>query len=528
MPTRPWWETAVIYQIYPRSFQDTDADGVGDLRGITRRVPYLVDLGIDAIWISPIFASPMADFGYDISNYLDIDPTFGTLQDFDAMLGEAHRCGLKVLLDFVPNHTSDQHPWFGESRSSRINVKSDWYIWREPASDGGVPNNWLSEFGGTAWELEPRRGQYYYHAFLKQQPDLNWRNPRVRNAMYDVMRFWLRRGVDGFRIDVLWHLIKDDQFRDNPPNPAFIPGRPPHERLVPLYTTDRPEMGDVVAEMRRVVDEFDQRVLIGEIYLPMERLVTYYGADLRGVHLPFNFFLLNAPWRAESIIDLIRDYERALPRGGWPNWVLGNHDCPRVAGRVGPEQARIAAMLLLTLRGTPTIYFGDEIGMIQVAVPSERLRDPFAKNLPGLAVGRDGSRTPMQWDGSRFAGFSEVEPWLPLASNFRQANVAAQACDRTSMHSLYRHLIALRRSRPVLSTAMYGRLHAAGDVLLCERAQLLIALNMGHERNVVELADDHHGGTLLLSSYLDREAEKIDATLELRPDEGVVIDFGAT
>jgi alpha-glucosidase len=227
-----WWHTAVIYQIYPRSFQDTNADGVGDLAGIRQRLPYLVNLGIDAIWISPIFPSPMADFGYDISNYVDVDPLFGSLSDFDGLLREAHRRGLKVILDLVPNHTSDQHSWFIASRSSRTDPKSDWYIWRDPAVSGGEPNNWLSEFGGPAWEFSPGRGQYYYHAFLKQQPDLNWRNPRVREAIYEVMRFWLRRGVDGFRIDVLWHLIKDDKFRDNPPNPAYTLLRPPHERLI--------------------------------------------------------------------------------------------------------------------------------------------------------------------------------------------------------------------------------------------------------------------------------------------------------
>ena len=362
MPDAPWWKSAVIYQIYPRSFQDTDNDGVGDLRGIMQRLPYLVELGVDAIWISPIFPSPMADFGYDVSSYIDIDPLFGTLADFDALVAAAHACGIKVLLDFVPNHTSDQHPWFVESRSARSNPRRDWYIWRDPGPAGGVPNNWLSQFGGTAWELDPATGQYYYHAFLREQPDLNWRNPQVRQAMYGAMRFWLRRGVDGFRVDVLWHLIKDDRFRDNPVNPNFAPGMRPHEVLLPLYTTDRPEMEEVVAEMRSVVDEFDDRLLIGEIYLPIERLVKYYGRDLKGAHLPFNFSLLSAPWHAATIAKLIAEYEAALPPGGWPNWVLGNHDRPRFAGRVGRDQARIAAMLLLTLRGTPTIYYGDEIG----------------------------------------------------------------------------------------------------------------------------------------------------------------------
>src|ERR1043165_5601448 len=352
-----WWQTGVIYQIYPRSFQDSNGDGVGDLRGIIQRLPYLVDLGVDAIWISPIFVSP--------------------LQDFDDLLAKAHELGLKIILDLVPNHTSDQHPWFRESRSSRQNPKRDWYIWRDPAPDGGPPNNWLSEFGGGAWEYDAATRQYYYHAFLGAQPDLNWRNPDVRAAMYDLMRFWLRRGVDGFRVDVIWHLVKDDQFRDNPPNPAFRPGDPPHHAVVPLYTADRPEVHDVIAGMRRVVNEFSDRVLIGEIYLPVERLVAYYGRDLSGVHLPFNFALLGAPWPPRQLATVVDEYEAALPAGGWPNWVLGNHDKPRLASRIGLEQARPAAMLLLTLRGTPTIYYGDEIGMEQVPIARKDVRDPF-------------------------------------------------------------------------------------------------------------------------------------------------------
>jgi len=418
-----WWQQGVLYQIYPRSFQDSNGDGVGDLRGILKRLPYLSDLGVDALWLSPIFPSPMADFGYDVADYVGVDPLFGSVADLDALIEGAHARNIKVLLDLVPNHTSDRHPWFIESRSSRDNPKRDWYIWRDPRPDGGPPTNWMSEFGGSAWEYDPQTGQCYYHAFLKQQPDLNWRNPAVRAAIYDMMRFWLRRGVDGFRVDVIWHLIKDDQFRDNPPNLDFHPGQPPHRRLIPLYTADRPEVHSVISEMRRVIDEFDERVLIGEIYLPIERLVTYYGVDLSGAHLPFNFALLNAPWNARLIARLVDEYEAALPPGGWPNWVLGNHDRPRIAGRIGREQIRVAAMLLLTLRGTPTVYYGEEIGMPQVPIPPERVQDPFEKNVPGVGVGRDGCRTPMQWTSQPYAGFSTTDPWLPLASDWRHENV---------------------------------------------------------------------------------------------------------
>lgn len=527
MTDMSWWQSAVIYQVYPRSFQDTDGDGVGDLRGILRRIPYLIELGVDAIWISPIFRSPMADFGYDITDYTDIDPLFGTMQDFDELLAAAHNSGLKILLDLVPNHTSDQHPWFLESRRSRHNPKRDWYLWRDPAAAGMPPNNWKSEFGGSAWEFDSATGQYYYHAFLKQQPDLNWRNPQVRQAIYDVMRFWLRRGVDGFRIDVMWHLIKDEQFRDNPRNPNFAPGRPPHEELTPLYTTDRPEMSDVVAELRNVIDEFNDRLIIGEIYLPLERLVAYYGRDLRGAHLPFNFSLLSAPWHARTIAKLVDEYEAALPPGGWPNWVLGNHDRPRTASRLGRDQARIAAMLLLTLRGTPTIYFGDEIGMTQVPISPQQIRDPFEERVPGLGVGRDGCRTPMQWDASANAGFSLADPWLPIADDFRHENLEKQRCDPTSMFNLYRRLIALRRSRKALVQGSYRPIAASGDLLLFVRGKgrecLLVALNMG--KDPVSLPSKGLIGSLLLSSGADREGESVSGALDLRPHEGVVIDL---
>jgi alpha-glucosidase len=522
-----WWQTAVIYQIYPRSFQDSSGDGVGDLRGIAQRLDHLVGLGVDAIWLSPIFPSPMADFGYDISNYIDVDPLFGTLSDFDSLLESAHVRGIKLLLDLVPNHTSDQHPWFAESRSSRDNDKRDWYIWRDPAVDGGPPNNWLSNFGGSAWELDRQTGQYYYHAFLDKQPDLNWRNPSVRRAMHDVMRFWLRRGVDGFRVDVLWHLLKDDQFRDNPANPAFRPGEPPHHRLLPIYTTDLPEIHIIIGELRRVVDEFQDRVLIGEIYLPIERLVAYYGRDLGGVHLPFNFTLLNARWSASAIADLIDQYESALPIGGWPNWVLGNHDNPRVASRVGREQVRVAAMLLLTLRGTPTIYYGEEIGMAQVAIAADRVRDPIERNLPGFGIGRDGARTPMQWDDSPFAGFASVEPWLPLADDFAAVNVANQSRDTTSILALYRRLIAFRRTSLALQVGSYAPVLAAAELLSFVRQhgteRVLVVLNLGANPITIHIEASGVPGRVLVSAFADRDGEAVADRIDLRGNEGLTI-----
>ena len=522
-----WWRHGIFYQIYPRSFQDSNGDGIGDIRGIIERLPYLQALGVDAIWLSPIFPSPMADFGYDIADYTGVDPLFGTMEDFDVLVEAAHAAGLKVILDLVPNHTSDHHPWFLESRSSRDDPKRDWYIWREPAADGGPPNNWLSEFGGSAWEHDAATGQYYYRAFLAQQPDLNWRNPAVRQAISDVMRFWLRKGVDGFRVDVIWHLIKDAEFRDNPPNPNYREGRPPHERILPLHSTDQPEVHDVIAEMRRVVDEFDSRVLIGEIYLPPKRLVAYYGRDLGGAHLPFNFALLSAPWNARGIEKIIGEYEGALPIGAWPNWVLGNHDRPRVAGRVGPEQARVAAMLLLSLRGTPTLYYGDEIGMHQVAIAPDQVRDPFEKNMPGIGVGRDGCRTPMQWDATPYAGFSASTPWLPVADDYAHENVVNLEADRLSILSLYKALIKLRKKMPQLVSGDYVPIAAEGDLLLYRRERdgraVVVALNLGAEPISLESDAADLSGEILLSTFLDRQGEKMQGSLDLRGNEGVII-----
>ncbi len=521
MPETAWWQHGIVYQVYPRSFQDTDGDGVGDLEGIRRRLDYLVWLGVDAVWVSPVFASPMADFGYDVSDYRAIHPLFGTLADFDRLLADAHARGLKLILDFVPNHTSDRHPWFVESRSSRTSPKRDWYVWRDSKPDGSAPNNWISNFGGPAWTRDEATGQFYLHSFLREQPDLNWRNPAVREAMLDALRFWLDRGVDGFRVDVVWLMIKDEALRDNPPNPDFRPGQAEINRLLPVHNADQPEVHDVIAAMRGLLDGYADRVLIGEIYLPLDRLVTYYGRDLSGVHLPFNFQMIFAAWNAEAIRRLVEDYEAALPPGGWPNWVLGNHDQPRIAARVGDAQARVAAVLLLTLRGTPTLYYGDELGIGRVAIPPEAVQDPWERNEPGL--GRDPSRTPFQWDESANAGFSTAAPWLPLDPNRAGRSVAALKEDPHSILRLYRALIALRRGSPALHEGRFERARTRGDVLLYERRSetdhVVVALNFGRDaRDVSE--DGVSGARLLLSTGLDR-GSVFDGVL--RAEEGVVL-----
>ena len=525
-----WWQRGIIYQVYPRSFQDSNGDGVGDLPGILSRLDYLEWLGVDAIWLSPIYPSPMADFGYDISDYTNIDPIFGTLADFDRLVAEAHRRQMHVVLDFVPNHTSDEHPWFHESRRSRDNPKRDWYIWRDPAAGGGPPNNWLSNFGGSAWECDLQTNQYYYHAFLNKQPDLNWRNPAVQEAMLDVLRFWLDRGVDGFRVDVIWHIVKDDQFRDNDPDPTFEPHHPPHRQLLATYNTDRPEVHDIIGRMREVLDAYGERMMVGEVYLPVERLMAYYGAQGSGVHLPFNFQLIELPWHARALADAIDHYEASLPSYGWPNWVLGNHDNRRIVSRIGAAQARIAAMLLLTLRGTPTMYYGDEIGMQNVPIPPDRVQDPYEKNVPGLGLGRDPVRTPMQWSPTQNAGFTDGDPWLPLADDFMERNTEVKREDPKSILSFYRRLIDLRRRELALSIGDFKAVPQHGDVLsYCrnhgDKQNYLIVLNFSSEQIEYHSASVPQSGVVALSTHLDRDAEVFDDTIMVRGNEGLIIEL---
>jgi len=525
----PWWRSGVVYQIYPWSFQDTTGDGVGDIPGILSRLDHLVALGVDAVWLSPVYVSPMADFGYDVADYCDVDPRFGTLSDLDRLIEALHARGMKLILDFVPNHTSDRHPWFLESASSRTNPKADWYIWHDPAPDGGPPNNWRSMFGGIGWKWCEARGQWYYHAFLEEQPDLNWRNPAVVAAMHDVLRFWLKRGVDGFRVDVIWHLLKDPDFRDNPPNPDWTPDEPEVRHILQIMTCDQPGVIDLVKGFRKVIDEFPDKLMIGELYLTIERMCAYYGEHLDGAHLPFNFHLLMDPWNAETVGWLIEEYERRLPPGAWPNWVLGNHDNARVVSRLGAAQARVAAMFLLTARGTPTLFQGDEIGLSNGVIPPDRIRDPQEKNEPGLPDhNRDIARTPMQWDASPFAGFSTVEPWLPLVPGWESVNVAAEAADPASMLTLHRRLLKLRRAHEALSIGDVRVLVAAGDLLAFERRhgdeRFVIALNLGSD--LIETSiPEASGGQIVLSSKGGRDGEIVGARLMLAGDDGVVISL---
>ena len=559
-----WWQTGVIYQIYPRSFQDSNSDGIGDLRGITLRLDYFVSLGVDAIWISPFYPSPMADFGYDVADYTGVDPIFGTLADFDELLATAHAKGLRVILDFVPNHTSDQHPWFLESKSSRDNPKRDWYLWHNalPAGDDWqpakqrIPNNWMSNFGGSAWEWDEHTEQFYLHSFLKQQPDLNWRNPKVRAAIYTAMKFWLDRGVDGFRMDVLWLLIKDALYRNNPPNPDD------HGGTLQVFTADQPETHKIVAEMRDVLDSYpdaihsapklepapeglepphnvpdtSNRVLIGEIYLPLPKLVRYYGftegsdtTHLTGANLPFNFHLIQTAWQADAIANIITNYEALLPAGAWPNYVLGNHDQSRLATRIGPLQARLAAMLLLTLRGTPTLYYGDELGMTDIPIAPDQVQDPAEKNDPGKGRGRDPERAPMLWLGSPNAGFTapEAHPWLPIEQDWETKNVMAQAKEPRSMLTLYRKLLQLRRQHDTLHAGGISDVVAEGNILRFRR----VGLPDGHSTDfqlLFNLGDEiatttTPPGTVVLTTIMDGEGSHVEGEITVEAGEGLLI-----
>lgn len=517
-----WWKKGIIYQIYPLSFMDSNNDGKGDLSGIISKLDYLKWLGIDCLWLSPVYPSPMADFGYDISDYKSIHDIFGTMSDFDRLLYETHSYGLKLILDLVPNHTSVTHPWFLESRSSLYNQKRDWYIWREGDPDGSPPNNWLSNFGGSAWEFDQGTAQYYYHAFLKQQPDLNLRNNDVLCAVLDVMRFWLDKGVDGFRVDVMWHLIKDKLFRDNPPNPEYNEKMTSFSKLLPVFSCDQPEVHDVVAKMRDTIDQYNDRLLAGEIYLPVNQLVDYYGQELNGAHLPFNFHLILEKWTAEHIYACICKYEAYMPQDAWPNWVLGNHDKPRVASRIGYNQARVAAILLLTLRGTPTIYYGDEIAMSDNAVPKSKILDPTEEP-------RDPQRTPMQWNTNQFAGFSHHKPWSDVNDNYINTNVESEKNAPESMLSLYRELISLRKKEPALHAGSFFPIGIQSNIFAYRRddpisgRQFLIVANLSHDAGVISFPSRFNTDSeIIIATHGHLKRKRISKEISLAGDEAVV------
>ncbi len=447
-----WWKHGVIYQIYPRSFYDTNGDGIGDIAGIIRKLDYLSDLGIDAIWLSPVNTSPMHDFGYDICDYYGIDPVFGTLTDFDLLIKEAHSRNIRVIMDLALNHTSYLHPWFIESSDSRTNDKRDWYIWLD-GRNGKPPNNWHSAFLGSAWEWHEATGQFYLHSFLKEQPDVNWRNPELKKAMFEVLRFWLDRGVDGFRLDVVNWFVKDSRFRDNP----FSLN--PISNLVKKYSRNRPKAHDIMKEIRAITGEYNDRMVLGEVftYPPGDPSLSasYLGNGNDELHLTFDFSIMYRKWNALKFYHCIKHWYSHIPQNGWPCNVLSNHDQPRNYNKYNnadnEKRARVAAMLLLTLRGTPFMYYGEEIGMKNSRIPRAKIADPAGKKFWPFYAGRDCSRTPMQWSPETNAGFSKGNIWLPVGMDYKKKNVANQSIDEYSLLNFFKRLITLRKRNKALT-----------------------------------------------------------------------------
>jgi alpha-glucosidase len=522
-----WWEGAVLYQIYPRSFADANGDGIGDLDGILGHLDHLcgtdASLGVDAIWLSPIYPSPLADFGYDISDYTGVAPEFGTLEDLDALIGACHDRGLRLLMDLVPCHTSVEHPWFVESRSSRTDPKRDWYLWADAGPHGGPPSNWNAIFGGSAWEWDPRTEQFYLHSFYPEQPDLNWRNPAVADAIAEVMRFWLARGVDGFRVDAIPVAIKDDRLRDNPPfrRPGPIPGLTIGGDQDPLWSMNRPEVHDVIRHLRRATAEFPGRVLVGEAYLPVEELARYFGSGADPeFDLAFDFELLLSAWEHRELALAIERSEALHPSASLPTFAISNHDQPRHATRWGSERTRAAAFLLLTLRGVAVLYAGEEIGMVDADLSA--LSDP-----PFDRAGRDGARTPMQWDRSPLGGFTTGRPWLPVIDP-QARNVADQSADPESLLSLYRRLIAARHDVLALGRGTHRSIFGVAPEVLAwvrelDGERVLVLLNVADQPRACEVIGLGANGEVVVGTDPSRGGRIGLDGLTLGPLEGLAL-----
>ena len=529
----PWWHGAVFYQIYPLSFADSDGDGYGDLPGIISKLDYLSDiLGVDAIWLSPFYQSPMRDWGYDISDHCDVDAVFGDLDDAKTLIAECHRRDLRVMLDYVINHTSDQHPWFLESRSSQNNPKRDWYVWSEGRNDG-LPNNWVSVFGGPAWSYDQGTDQWYRHTYLSEQPDLNWRNPDVVEAMLGVARFWLDLGVDGFRVDAAHQMMKDPKARDNPPAPRDYP-RPykdmgEYDKFIHVYDFAHPDVHDAHRKIRATLDSYDRDVVsVAEIHIfDLSEWASYYGDKLDQLHMPFNYQLMVADWDVPTVRATAEAVLWNMPAGGWTNWTLGNHDEIRLASRLPDGHERLAALLLLTLRGAPFLYYGDELGMTQAEITGDRRQDPWGLKVERLS--RDGARTPMQWAPGPNAGFTEPEsqPWLPLGVDHENLNVETQLEDPGSVLNLYRRLLELRRDSTALRVGSFLSHPASTDEVyayhrLHDDESRTVALNFSQRPQSLSVGT----GRVVFSTEDPLRGDLIRDDLELAPGEGVIIDHG--
>ena len=521
----PWWQSGVLYQIYPRSFADSNGDGIGDLRGIIDKLDHLEWLGIDGIWLSPVTPCANVDWGYDVAGYCDVDPAYGTLADLDELIALAGERGIRVLLDLVANHTSDRHPWFVDSRSSRSSPYRDWYVWADPRPDGSPPNNWLSNFGGPAWTHDDTTGQSYLHNFAPEQPDLNWWNEDVRDEFDRIFRFWYERGIAGFRLDVCHMVVKDAELRDNPP--LTDDAAPFHRRLgqVPVYNSNQPELHDVLRRWRKLGDEYDPpRVLLGEsVVLELEELARYYG-DGDELHLPMNVPFLHSPFDTVHLRQVVERTERLLPPGAWSVWAASNHDSSRMATRWAggdDRKKRAALLMLLTLRGTPLLDQGDEVGMPDTELARDQVRDPVGIRHWPQHKGRDRARTPMPWTSESGAGFTSAEatPWLPFG-DIEACNVSAQRNDPTSTLHLVRDLIALRRDTRDLRDGDYETMAAPEGVWAwCRGSGVFVAMNLTE----AEAAIPNIEGRIAICTDRTRDGRQIERTLTLAPYEAAVV-----
>ncbi|MCA9327047.1 alpha-amylase [Candidatus Saccharibacteria bacterium] len=536
--SKTWAEVNAIYQIYPRSFQDSNGDGVGDLRGVIQRLGYLKGderaLGVDAIWFSPFFKSPMADFGYDVSDYCDIHPLFGTLEDFKELIAEAHARDIKVMIDFVPNHSSDEHPWFLESKASRENPKRNYYTWADPKPDGSPPNNWLSIFGGSAWEWDESTSQYYLHTFLKEQPDLNWENPAVRKEMQDILRFWFELGVDGIRADAVRWISKDQHLRDDPRNVHYKGGDGADEFGSLFHVNSRfgPHLFDYLREMTDIVEQYPDRIMIfedypDEVFTIRDQYLGFYSINPK-VSMPFNFEGIGIPFGANNYRRFITEFQGFLnQKEHTPVYCFGNHDQHRLVTRVGAEQARVVAVMQLGLPGLPVVYYGDELGMANGIIKPEEEQDPLNKIKPGLNQGRDPERTPMQWDASEHAGFSAAKPWLPLAASAGTNTVAREQADPDSYLALYQSLLKLRDTYNIFRLGDYETYGPDDEHIFIYGRRLgdqhaFVALNMSKKKQTFK---PPHGGRLLAASHPGKSPKRgRDGSFKLRPYEAIIVE----
>ncbi|MGN6545081.1 MAG: alpha-amylase family glycosyl hydrolase [Aureliella sp.] len=516
-----WWKEAVVYEILVPSFQDSNGDGMGDLPGIIQRLDYLKELSVGALWLSPFYKTEFFDIGYDVSDYCDVDPRFGTLDDFKQLLEEAHARNIRIIIDYVPNHTSNKHPWFLQSRESRSNRYRDYYLWSDPAPDGGAPNNWINRFGLSAWTYDEPTGQYYFATFAPEQPDLNWRNPAVVEEMFRVLRFWLDMGVDGIRMDAMAHLVKDRHLRRNPRDPYYNEKLEPSNKLQPMYSQNQPELLRVIFDVKQIVSHYRDRVFMGEVFLNDEQISIFQRA---GADLLLSTSLLQAHFDHVNLQLNIDHLEATTAQGAWPARASGDHDLKRLASRLPPERWRMAAVLQLTLRGTPTMYYGEELGLKDSPVPHAQMVDPSGRANPRYS--RDPYRAPMPWTDDQYAGFSTAKPWLPIDEDTLSKNVASQESDPESLLNFYRRLMKLRAGTECLKTGHYTPLDPPEDVLAFRRGDesdgMLVALNFRSQTVTWPLPSKK--AKVIFSTHA-RSTCCSDNEISIEPNEGVIFQL---